>query len=62
MSRDTRDRQPDVAAPISLVIARVVQREFSRSRSARLRAERRRTVTQRARQFERLALAAVARS
>ena len=46
---------------MSSLIARVVQREFSRSRSARLRAGRRRSVAQRARRMERLTLATVLR-
>ncbi|MGE3912894.1 MAG: hypothetical protein AB7K36_26285 [Chloroflexota bacterium] len=60
MSRDAQ--AVSQRRPITEVVARVIQREMTRSRSARLRAERRRARAQRVREFERVALEIVPRS
>lgn len=60
MSRDSfYPQQRSPASPIELIVSRVIQREFARDRVARQRSERRRAAAQRARHFDKLALAAV---
>ena len=63
MSRDTLDaQQSSTTSPIATIVSRVIQREFARDRAARQRSERRRAAAQRARNFDKLALAAASRS
>jgi hypothetical protein len=63
MSRNTSTAQHMLTtASIETVISRVIQRELLRNRTARLRSDRRRVAAQRARTFDKVALAAVSRS
>ena len=60
MSRDALDAQPrSTRSVIETVISRLLQRELTRGRTARQRSDRRRAAAQRARDFDKQAVAAV---
>ena len=62
MSPDLSSASPQSSeALINSIVSRIIRQEIAKSQSARQRAERRRSATQRARTFDKAALAAVAR-